>query len=40
MALPQIRSYVVRRYDRAMLGLEELSASTAELRAITPAKRG
>jgi glycosyltransferase involved in cell wall biosynthesis len=39
MALPQVRSFLVRRYDKAMLGLDELSASLGQPRAITPAKR-
>ena len=40
MVLPQVRAQFVRRYDRAMLGLEELGASTGQLRTVTPEKRG
>jgi hypothetical protein len=40
MALPQLKSHLVRRYDKAMFGLEERGASMGQLLAITPAKRG
>ena len=39
MTLPQVKSHLVRRYDKSMLGLEQLGASMGQLLATTPAKR-
>jgi hypothetical protein len=40
MALPQVKSHLVRRYDKAMFGLEKRGASIGRVPARTPAKRG
>jgi glycosyltransferase involved in cell wall biosynthesis len=40
MTLPQMKSHLVRRYDKSMLGLEQLGASLGQRLATTPAKRG
>jgi glycosyltransferase involved in cell wall biosynthesis len=40
MALPQVRSYLVRRYDKTMFGLEAMGAPMVQRLATTPTKRG
>lgn len=40
MALPQLKSQLIRRYDKAMFGLEGLGASMGQPLAATPVKRG
>jgi glycosyltransferase involved in cell wall biosynthesis len=40
MALPQVKSQIIRRYDKAMLGLEELGTSMGQRLATMPEKKG